>query len=210
MPLPDGRVCTTCEIYKESNNFYLNKRRKLRAECKECANDKAMVLYRKKRDSKDPAFYAARMASGAIQRCNNYHEIYEHYRRLGIEVEFDTHEDFSSYISDNFSEEITHILNDAGTPSLDRVDPNGNYRAGNLRVIEVELNRLLGSIARVEKHSVRLVCTTPDNTSLRFKSIKEASEKTGLDRATIRRSYKLKVRTKAGYTFRQIEESEAV
>lgn len=209
MPLPDGRVCTTCGEYRTKENFYLGKRGRLRAKCKDCSNEKSLLLYRRKRDEKDVRFYAARMASAAIQRVSNDHPNNNYYRKNGIKNSFETHDEFTDYIIKTFSHTIEQLLADGATPSLDRINPKGNYDPDNIRVIDIELNRTLGRETLADTNHKRLICTYPSGEKKEFKSVKEAHEVTRLDRATIRRSFMKSVKTKSGFSFELLDERQA-
>lgn len=209
MPLPDGRVCTTCGEYRTKENFYLGKRGRLRAKCKDCSNEESLLLYRKKREAKDIKFYASRMASAAIQRVSNDHENNSYYRKNSIKNRFETHEDFTDYIIKTFSHTIEQLLDEGATPSLDRINPKGNYEPNNIRVIDIELNRTLGRETLADTNRKRVICTYPNGEKRKFNSVKEAHEVTKLDRATIRRSFMKNVRTKAGFSFELLDERQA-
>jgi len=114
------------------------------------------------------------------------------------------------YIVTNFSNDIQQLLDAGESPSVDRVDPSGHYEAGNIRVIDLDLNRRLGAETVSKRYSKVLLCESPDGGVEIYRSVKEAREITGFSRETIRKSFREGRKTRAGYRFYLLDESGAV
>jgi hypothetical protein len=111
-------VCKNCsaETFSRINNL----RTKGSLKCRSCSALNLSPLERK----------LYKRFSAMKSRCESPNaEDYKYYGARGISLEFSSFREFSEYMLENFSEE--EILN----LEIDRVDNNGNYRKGNLRMV---------------------------------------------------------------------------
>jgi hypothetical protein len=125
--MPESKECKKCGETKPLTDYHKCKKSKhgVRTSCKICLSK----YYKEKRKSVPwiTSFYNARL------RCNSKsHEKYKRYGKRGIkflmtkdDVKFLWHRDKA------YELEI---------PSIDRIDPNGNYEVDNCQFIELGLN----------------------------------------------------------------------
>lgn len=197
-----GRTCTTCDNYKPSDGFHKYEGNKLRSECKECAREKQYARDAEKRKNHDAEYYASRMATQAIQRCKNNAETY--YTRNEVKCLFSSHQELKEYLLAHFREEIVLISKEGNTPSIDRINPEGNYEVGNIRVIDYATNTALGRMTFAINNSKAIESRSPDGTIRRFDSVKDAAHHLGKARKTVRHYANNGGKTRDGYSFRFI------
>lgn len=90
------------------------------------------------------------------------------YVRRGIRLEFSKSQ-FSQWVDSNWH--IAQRLIDGGeTPSIDRIDSNGHYAFGNIRIIARSENLRLGSAINAEKSAKALYAIASNGERLWFKS----------------------------------------
>ena len=74
------------------------------------------------------------------------------YIRRGVRLEL-TKDQFYAWC-DEQALEIIKLYSDGWTPSIDRIDPNGHYQLGNIRILSTTANAVLG--ARLASHKRKL------------------------------------------------------
>lgn len=74
---------------------------------------------------------------------SNFQDRYRSYKKKNIQVLM-SKDDFYNWC-DNHAEEILYLYRDGKTPTVDRINSDGNYEIENIRVLDKDLNSLLGS-----------------------------------------------------------------
>lgn len=77
-----------------------------------------------------------------------------HPNYVNVEVRF-TKAEFYAWISFQWPA-ISEMLKEKKEPSIDRIDPQGHYEFGNMRIIPLQENRRLGLLERNRRRSERL------------------------------------------------------
>lgn len=132
------KTCPNCKRNLPLNNFGLCKRDGFQSYCKECKTTKAKEYY--KRDSKKVlqrsdkyrqtirGVLVSRYADIKRRCTNSKHKAYKDYGGRGIKCLFESSDEFANYIMGKLQ------INPHGF-DIDRINNNGNYKSGNIRLI---------------------------------------------------------------------------
>lgn len=159
-----------------------------------------------KLENNDVEYFASRMATQAIQRCKPSRN--NHYSKNNIKCLFTSHKEFKEYLIEEFSEDIEELLKREKTPSIDRINPSGNYEVGNIRVIDFEVNNKLGREEFARRNSKPVRCVNPSGEELVFSSVKDAAISLGKARKTVRHYANNGGTTRDGFAFEFIIEED--
>lgn len=156
------KTCTKCGQEKPLREFHRDKRRKDGRHwcCKECKrgidrqhyqDNKERILQEKKKYHQNRSPIERSIISMAIGVCKRTRANGE-YAQRGIENRLGTYSRIKQYLRENFYEEIKQLIESGKTPSIDRIDPEGHYEDGNVRVIDWGENARLGAKYAYEKN----------------------------------------------------------
>lgn len=189
----DNKLCTKCGAEKPLHDFYKSGNG-FRGKCKVC--EKA------EREARKNTVYqkADNMASSIRKRLGNPTGNNACYKGVKCLLG-DTHAEVREYILKHFAGDIASLLDKGETPSIDRIDPNGHYKHGNVRVISFTENSLLGARKGTLVTSKPVKAIAPDGTATVFTSVSEASRILNIKRDTIIKNRDNGTLTKRGYKF---------
>lgn len=181
-----SKVCSKCKQEKEIREFSRMSTTKdgRRPSCKSCGK-----LFRERKKLENPLdtkIYS--MASAIVSRVINNvdykkNKCYKNYDvkcllgKIPSEIAFQ--------LKIHFGYEIERMMNEGKNPSIDRIDPTGNYELGNIRVITLEENVSLGNKKGTALTSKPILVTFIDGRTKIYKSVSECSRELSLSRSTI-------------------------
>lgn len=175
-------ACTKCGVHKAKNDFYVDSRSRtgaIRQPCKACRSTMANEWQKRRTKEGDFSYRVRVMATKLLQRVNSTNDDY--YSRNGIECRLgSTIQEVADAIIEYFSDDIQSLLDKGVVPSVDRVDPQGHYELGNIRIIPAEDNRADG-FRNANKPRMKMV----EVDGKVYDSIAEAAKELGIDRRVI-------------------------
>lgn len=127
------KVCGKCHIRKPESEFYKrkDKTKGLRSKCKQCFKDDCGE--RRKEERKTLSGYLRLTYNNIKHRCESpKNKHYKDYGGRGIQCKF-TREEFIDYI-------LNRLCIDPRGLDIDRIDNDGNYEPGNIRVVTHKKN----------------------------------------------------------------------
>ena len=137
------KQCSQCKQEKELNSFYKSKKTKsgLYAHCKKCHIQQCSGLYSRKLRKNITPYNLAAKSFDKIRDRVKYHP---HYKNIKVEMSV---EELTTYIENNWVEikKVCDEWEKSGfsrkkCPSVDRLDPCGNYSVDNIQIISVSDN----------------------------------------------------------------------
>lgn len=179
------KECSMCKEVKTLASFNKNTQSKdgHRPNCKECEKQ-----YREDKKKQDYIRYKTDiLAHGILQRVkydidNPKNKCYkEHKVKCSIG---DNTKSISDYLYINFYNEIKSLLDEGKTPSVDRIDSNGNYSPDNIRIIDWNENVTEGA-RKAAQMSSKQIKVIKDADIVVYNSISEASRELKIKRDTI-------------------------
>lgn len=137
------QICSRCKTEKPFSEYHKRSANKsgLNGMCKECDNKRKRELYR----NQDPVERQIMiLAKGILSRTSGRIAKKQYYDR-GIECKIGKNiTEVMDYLRENFSEDITSMLDREEQVTVDRIDSAGHYEAGNVRIMEFGENSLGG------------------------------------------------------------------
>ena len=139
------KKCSKCEEVKPLTSFHKHSKSSdgRRPDCIECCK-----IYRIDKAIKDPIAHKIRlMASGVLKRTkydinklkNKAYKKNMVQNKLG-----DTLPEIVATLNSHFYNDIINLLERGENPSIDRIDPKGDYEIGNIRIIDLKENVKMG------------------------------------------------------------------
>lgn len=121
-----------------------------------------------------------------------------------------TGKEIADYLYDNFYDEIKLMLDNGENPSVDRIDPRGNYSPDNIRIITMQENSLAGlkNGVKVTSRSV-LVINIDTGEEKVYKSVSEAARELKIKRDTIISNRDNGTVSQGGYRFIDLNPDKA-
>lgn len=198
----DTKVCSKCKKVKDLSDFYHMSTTKsgYRPDCKECCQN-SKKEFRELNPVRDKC---NRMGAGIIKRTVWEIDFPKNktYKDKGIVSEIgSTSKEVSDFLYKTYFDEIGLYLSEGIEPSVDRIDPYGNYVESNIRIISLKDNIRLGLKNAVLKTSKSVRAVYPNGKENIFSSVSEASRELSKKRDTIISSRDRGVSTKDGYSF---------
>ena len=196
------KICSKCKEEKELEEFYRLKtsRDGHRPDCKSCAKKS-----KKKFEEENPVRDRCnRMATGIMQRTvydidkpkNKIYKEHSVTSQIG-----NSYKGISDYLYENHYDEIKAYIDAGIIPSVDRIEPTGNYSPDNIRIIPLSENVSEGAQNGVQVNSKGLRVVYPNGKEKVFPSVSEASRELKKKRDTIIFSRDRGVPTVDGYCF---------
>lgn len=185
----EEKTCTKCGEIKPLTDFYRAKHMSdgRRPDCVSC--HKKMQKKRREENIVDVKIYD--MANGIIRRTSGKGRRCASYVKKGIECRIgSTRDEVITYINENFRKDIETLIDQGLSPSIDRINPDGHYEHGNLRIIEWIENTRLGVLGSKKEISNPIRVHFPDGNTTDYPSIIEAARDLGCKRDTIYASLK--------------------
>ena len=133
--MKEYKVCKKCGENKRLIEYSRNSKLKdgRQGACKECYSR----LHRERRGSLSPVEKSIQsMANNMHKRTSPNGE----YAVKGILNLIGNIPEIKQFLADNFTDDIQAIIDAGKKPSMDRIDSNDNYKAGNIQVISVGEN----------------------------------------------------------------------
>jgi hypothetical protein len=152
-----------------------------RPECRTCSRE-----LKRKREAADPVGSQIKKLARYIQNRtkyrqdkpkNNCYKAHDVKCKLG-----DTLPEVTEALTTLFKDEIALLLSEGKKPSIDRIDPRGDYEVGNIRVIELRENLRIS-----RKGNVPVKVTQPNGTEIIYASIKDTALSLGCNVKTVAR-----------------------
>lgn len=183
------KKCSLCKEVKESIHFHKKSDSKdgLHPYCKECSKIKV-----KERIERDPYTYRLNvMASTILKRLKYCHnEKYKHlkcYKDNNVKCFLGTtRQEIAETLHKYFEKDIKKLMSEGKTPSVDRINPTGNYELKNIRIIDYIENGKQGFINANNKRKKSIKVLYEDGKVEVFESIREAARKLNTTHSTIR------------------------
>jgi len=207
------KICTKCKIPKELKEFGKNKNKKdgLNNWCKLCNNitsinyyynnnqtmlEKCKLRYNKNKEkiSKQNKEYHQKYPwkqtfTSIKQRCNNPKNLrYKDYGKRGIKCLITSEE-----IKELWFRDKAYLME---SPSIDRIDNNGNYCIENCRFIEMDVNRVKDRYKPILQYDLN------ENFIKEWESAVEANKFLGFNKSHISCCAKGKRKTAMGFIWR--------
>ena len=137
------KVCSKCGQEKDIEEFHRDRTRKdgRQSYCKACQSAYKKKKYREMSPLERSAYS---MACNVAKRTGPNGK----YTKKGIKNLIGNYAEIKRFLLEKFSQDIQAILDKGETPSIDRIDPNGHYEPGNVRVISHSLNSKLANQGR--------------------------------------------------------------
>ena len=202
------KICTKCGESKTLDSFHKLSSSKdgRRPDCKDCC--------KRQRDEKansDVVRAKAKIMSNGIMKRVKYNiddPKNKCYKDNKVESKIgSTSKEIEDFLYQNFYDEIKLIIDSGKTPSVDRIDSQGHYEEGNIRIIDLKINTGYGVTHAIKKTS-KPVKAIKDGTFHIFSSVSEASRELGIKRDTILAHMDKDTVTRAGYKFETIKETK--
>jgi hypothetical protein len=203
----EKKKCSQCKEYKPLTNFTNYKSRKgelkKRSYCNECRNK-----WRRERAKKFPVEHKVKqMAYNLLNRLYKYTDDPRNkcYQENNIECKIGkTPSEVYDYIIANFYDEINEIINNDGTPSIDRIDSAKHYEEGNLRIVTFEENSRLGRKKSLEVCQRPVRITYADGTFTEHTGIKKAGEESGISHNILQNLLKGRAKPRKDFSVKYI------
>jgi hypothetical protein len=179
------KKCSKCGEVKELASFHkLNSSKDgHRPDCKECCKKRKeeFKLNNPVRDRTN------KMATGILQR--TIYDVNKDknkcYKEHNVQSEIgNTYSEISDYLYNNFYNEIKTLIDGGKTPSVDRINSDGNYSPDNIRIIELMDNIMLGVENAIKKTSKKIKAIKDDEVTI-YNSIKQAARELHIKRDTV-------------------------
>lgn len=189
------KTCIDCKREMPLSSFSKNGGDKRRPECRECGKARKAI-----KRSEDPALAKAYdMAFGILKRTKYAVDNPKNksYKRKGIvsEIGGDTIS-IRDWLISNFRDDIERLLDAGETPSVDRIDSDGNYAPGNIRIVPLSENTK-GAV--VPGRPVTVIY--PSGDSKEFPTVAKAARELGVKRDTIYSGAKNPGTNRKGFEF---------
>lgn len=139
------KKCTICGKVKPIEEYNKNRSNKDGREnqCRACRSNRYKTWYW----GMSPVDRAiSNMADGIQKRTGPNGAYYGRVKNL-----LGDHAEIKAFIKANFADDIQKLLDEGKVPSIDRIDNNGHYEPGNLRVIDMRENSRLGRQYQLKK-----------------------------------------------------------
>lgn len=173
------RTCGRCGLNKPLSQFYKNGSSKGRPECKQCTKE-----IRDQKKEADLADYLLKEMSGSILKRTRpiYGPVEKHKAcYVGIECSLGkTVDEVYKLLRKHFYDDTKTLLDNGLRPSVDRIDPKGNYELSNIRIIDKFENGKLGFMNANEVRKKPVQAIFSDGTTKTFSSVREAAQETGI------------------------------
>lgn len=182
-----GEVKPVLHFQKGGKNY--------RPECKDCDRNRRML----RREKDEVKFICNQKAGDILKRTGGYQTQKENaknasYKRRGVKCLIGTNrKQVSAYLYENFKEDIESILLIGEIPSVDRIDPYGNYEEGNIRIISASKNN--------SETGRRVKAISPEGEEYVFNTVKAAANYVGCKRDTVYLGISSGTERKNGWTF---------
>jgi hypothetical protein len=198
------KKCSKCGEVKELASFHklTSSKDGYRPDCKECCKKQ-----RDERNNKDIVRYKADILGSGIMKRTKYDiDKPKNYCYKEHEVKCtigNTPKEISNYLYENYYDQIKSLIDDGKTPSVDRINSNGNYDKDNIRIIDLSINSKLGVENAIKKTS-KQIKSIKDNQVVIHNSISQASKELKIKRDTIYAHLDKGTLTRYGYKFESI------
>lgn len=178
------RTCSRCGLSKPLSQFYKNGTSKGRPECKQCTKE-----IRDQKKEADLADYLLKEMSGSILKRSRpiYGPVEKHKAcYIGIECSLGkTVDEVYRLLKKHFYDDTKSLLDNGLRPSVDRIDPKGDYELTNIRIIDKYENGRLGFESANEARKKPVIAIFQDGTTEIYGSIREASCETDLNHTNV-------------------------
>lgn len=129
------------------------------------------------------------------------------YVKRGIKLKF-SKEEFYNWCETQKTI-ILELYSQNKTPSLDRIDSNGHYEFNNIRIIDLDINRLNGlkigrPLSSGEKRRLPILAISSNGEEIAADSITTMAKILKIDASGIVKVLKGKYQKRSGYTFKYI------
>jgi len=146
------KLCSVCNEEKDVSFF--EKGRKV---CKKCRNQYHRNRLKEKKIENPVKYYCDQMASSAYSRIFAKSRSYKtSYSSLDRGFEFESINDMSNYLYENFYSDIKYLLDEKLSPSVDRMNNKIGYTKDNIQIIEHGANSKMGWKGEMELKAILL------------------------------------------------------
>lgn len=193
-----NKTCIDCDIELPLVTFNRNGGEAFRPECKACEKKRRVA-----KQSIDPFHYVVTNLADGILGRTKYKidsEKNKTYKERGIKCLLgDTRAEVRESLIKYFSADIKEIMSNGEKPSIDRVNPYGNYEVSNIQVVTLKENLKRSSITNKARE---VEVTYPQGNVVIFESVSDASRELGIKRDTIYWGANNPGGNKKGYEFK--------
>lgn len=191
-----SRKCVECGVEKPCTNDYFEGNR---SKCRDCRKIEQRLRNERKKKDDIVLFKCKQMAYSAHARVFAPSREYKKaYRSISEPFGFETPAEMADYLYANFHSDISLLLKEGKTPSVDRVNSNVGYTPENIRILDFKTNTLLG----VETRKRPIEVIYPDGNSRVFESAEAVAEEFKTNSGHIRAWIKGRFRPKNRCLFR--------